>query len=299
MPVQETPVDLGSNPSRLISKAKMEKDKSEILTKDVYSRQVKREWKRLVKDSFHNLEFQTTLYFLKKYLQKKGSILDAGGGPGRYAIELAKSGYNVTLLDLVKNNTDFAKKKIKLAKVQNNIKGVFNGSVTDLSVFPDECFDSVICLGGPLSHISEEGKRIKGVSELVRVSKKNSFIFISVMSKIGTLSQAPTKWSKEIKVKQYFQRFISLGEDYKWHGKYYCHFFTLEEMKSLLSKFKNVEILEAVGLEGLGSASPEGINKLSQDRKAWKNWINAHYMLCTHPSVVDMSLHMLLICRKT
>jgi len=149
----------------------MEKDKSEILTKDVYSRQVKREWKRLVKDSFHNLEFQTTLYFLKKYLQKKGSILDAGGGPGRYAIELAKSGYNVTLLDLVKNNTDFAKKKIKLAKVQNNIKGVFNGSVTDLSVFPDECFDSVICLGGPLSHISEEGKRIKvlvNLSEFLR-----------------------------------------------------------------------------------------------------------------------------------
>jgi 2-polyprenyl-3-methyl-5-hydroxy-6-metoxy-1,4-benzoquinol methylase len=41
------------------------------------------------------------MHFLEKHLPKKGLILDAGGGPGRYTIELARSGYDVVLLDLV------------------------------------------------------------------------------------------------------------------------------------------------------------------------------------------------------
>jgi len=59
------------------------------------------EWKRLVRDPFHRLEFDTTMLFLKKYLPKKGLVLDAGGGPGRYTIELAKLGYDVVLFDFV------------------------------------------------------------------------------------------------------------------------------------------------------------------------------------------------------
>ncbi|MCK4722519.1 MAG: class I SAM-dependent methyltransferase, partial [Dehalococcoidia bacterium] len=58
------------------------------------------EWRRLVKDSYHQLELNTTLHFLEKYLPSEGLILDAGGGPGRYTIELAKRGYDVVLLDL-------------------------------------------------------------------------------------------------------------------------------------------------------------------------------------------------------
>jgi hypothetical protein len=56
--------------------------KAELLTKKVYSKQVLREWKRLTQDSFHRLEFETSMKFLEKHLPKKGLILDAGGGPG-------------------------------------------------------------------------------------------------------------------------------------------------------------------------------------------------------------------------
>ena len=33
-----------------------------------------------------------TMYFPEKHLPEKGLLLDAGGGPGRYTIELAKKG---------------------------------------------------------------------------------------------------------------------------------------------------------------------------------------------------------------
>jgi len=122
--------------------------KEEILTKKVYSKNPKREWKRLDQDPFHRLEFDTTMYYLKKYLPKGGLILDAGGGPGRYTIELAKMGYDVVLLDFTPANLELAKKKIKQAGVQSNVKDIIEGSITNLSRFKDNSFDAVLCLGG-------------------------------------------------------------------------------------------------------------------------------------------------------
>jgi 2-polyprenyl-3-methyl-5-hydroxy-6-metoxy-1,4-benzoquinol methylase len=61
---------------------------------------VRQEWRRLDADAYQRLEFETTLLFLEEHLPQKGLILDAGGGPGRYTIQLARRGYEVVLLDL-------------------------------------------------------------------------------------------------------------------------------------------------------------------------------------------------------
>ncbi|MFQ5884861.1 MAG: class I SAM-dependent methyltransferase, partial [Thermoplasmata archaeon] len=63
--------------------------------KEYYDRIGEKEWIRLVKDPYHQLEFEITMHFLREHLPKSGKILDAGGGPGRYAIELARMGYQV------------------------------------------------------------------------------------------------------------------------------------------------------------------------------------------------------------
>ena len=54
------------------------------LVKSYYADYGIKEWKRLARDPYHQLEIDTTMHFLNKYLPKKGLILDAGGGPGRY-----------------------------------------------------------------------------------------------------------------------------------------------------------------------------------------------------------------------
>ncbi|MCX6774512.1 MAG: methyltransferase domain-containing protein [DPANN group archaeon] len=99
---------------------------------ECYSGIVKKEWNRLVQDPFHTMELNTTLRYLKKYFPKKGLILDAGGGPGRYTIELAKQGYDVVLLDLTPGNLKFAEKQIKKAKVQKHVKDIICGSITSM-----------------------------------------------------------------------------------------------------------------------------------------------------------------------
>ena len=104
------------------------------------------EWQRLVKDAYHRLEFIVTMHYLGKYLPKSGLILDAGGGPGRYTIELAKRGYDVISLDLSPRCLELAERKIKEAGVEDRVKKIVEGNVVDLSMFDDDTFDAVLCL---------------------------------------------------------------------------------------------------------------------------------------------------------
>jgi hypothetical protein len=77
-----------------------------------------------------------------------------------------------------------------------------------------------------------------------------------------------------------------------------CHFYLPEELKQAF-RATRVRVLELVGLEGLGSHHPREINKLSRNPKRWRTWMEMHYRTCTHPSVVGLSEHMLIVCRKS
>ena len=108
---------------------------SETVVKNYYTGYVRKEWRRLVKDAYHRLEFETTLHFLKKHFPRKGLILDAGGGPGRYTVTLASQGYDLIMLDMTPANVAFAKRQIKRSGVEQHVKDVVEGSIVDLARF--------------------------------------------------------------------------------------------------------------------------------------------------------------------
>jgi hypothetical protein len=51
-------------------------------------------------------------------------------------------------------------------------------------------------------------------------------------------------------------------------------------------------------LEGISSHHNRQLNHLAKDEKRYKIWLDALLQTCTHPSVVGMSEHMLIVCRK-
>jgi ubiquinone/menaquinone biosynthesis C-methylase UbiE len=266
--------------------------------KECYDNEGLNEWRRLIKDPFHLLEYETTFHFLKKYLPKKGLILDAGGGPGRYSIQLAKMGYDMVLFDISPKLLLIAQKKIAKAGVKRKIKQVVEGSITDLSLFQDNTFDAVLCLGGPVSHVSGEQKRREAVSELVRVARKNAPVFVSVIGRLAVLSSFPRYWVDEMKSAKRFEKIWQEGEDYSWRGSHYCHFFMPEEFEELM-RVSGLKIMARVGLEGLGANLQKEINHLASHHPiAWENWLKAHYALCTRPNVFAISGHMLMVGKK-
>lgn len=79
---------------------KKKKNNDTEIVKENYNKNAQLEWERL--EGFH-FEFEIAKHYLKKYLRGK-TVLDIGGGPGRYSVWLAKQGYDVTLVDLSENN---------------------------------------------------------------------------------------------------------------------------------------------------------------------------------------------------
>jgi len=89
---------------------------SEKKVKKYYAEKALLEWRRLAKDPYHRLEFETTMHFLRKYLPRKGLLLDAGGGPGRYTIELVRLGYDVTLVDVTPEMLELAERRMHVRR---------------------------------------------------------------------------------------------------------------------------------------------------------------------------------------
>jgi len=269
----------------------------EEMVKQWFTKTARYEWKRLQQDPYHQIEFIVSTYFLEKYLPKHGLVLDAGGGPGRYTIELAKRGYEVVLLDLVQEMLKLAKRKIKRAGVLRKVKQFAHGSVEDLSMFTDETFDAVLCLGAPLCHLLDTKQREKAAMELVRVAKRDAPIFVSVISRIGILKTILVEFPHEM---QYAKHHWEVG-DYvpglQGEGFTAAHWFLPEELHELFEK-QDVEILEMAGLEGLSSHHRKETNRLYKDQERWKIWVEILLKTCTHPSVVGCSEHFLLVCRK-
>ncbi len=160
-----------------------------------YDADPEREWHRLETGAQARLEYLITRYALVQHLPPVSSaqhLLDAGGGPGRYTIHLAALGYQVTLFDLSPAILALARQRIAKAgpQVQQHVAAVHEGSITDLSRFPDAHFTAVLCLGGVLSHLTDAGARQQAVVELRRVARPAAPIFISVMNRFGAYRSA-------------------------------------------------------------------------------------------------------------
>jgi ubiquinone/menaquinone biosynthesis C-methylase UbiE len=270
---------------------------SSKLIREYYVRDSMREWKRLVRDPFHRLEFDTTMLLLKKYLPEKALILDAGGGPGRYTMELAKLGYDVILLDITPELLQIAKRKIKKEKVQDKVKEIVKASIEDLSMYDSNTFDSVLCLGGALCHLLSKRRRQRAVSELVRVAKDKAPIFVSVIGRLAVcINSVVYLWPEMLKAPDVFRKYTTSGDYLGGWGFAPAHFYSAEELKK---EFENkTTILETAGLEGIFSAHEERYNQVYRQKKYNEILWQTHLKTCTDPSVVGTSQHFMIICRK-
>ena len=255
------------------------------------------EWHRLVKSAYNSLEFLVTMHYLRKHLPETGKILDAGGGPGRYTLELCRVGYDAVLLDIDPTYTAFAEEKIKLEpkSVSSRLVASVVGDVRDLSRFNTNAFDAVLCLGGPLTHISDKTERIQATAELVRVAKPGAIVCISVMGYLAMLRTVLSRASEELIIPQYWELITegkgnNLVQDRLWH------FFRASELQQLAESC-GLTTLEMVGCEGLSTGLFEATNTVAEDPIKWERWIELILETATEPAIVDMASHILYIGR--
>jgi S-adenosylmethionine-dependent methyltransferase len=275
---------------------------SEVV-REYYDKNAEREWRRLVQDAYHQLEFIVTMHFLDEYLPERGLILDAGGGPGRYTIELAKRGYDLVLFDLSAECLKEAEKRIRNARVKNRVKDVVQGSITDMSQFADEEFDAVICLGA-LSHLVEKKDRDSAARELIRVTEKNAPIFVSVINLYGVFRTVLQEYQYELLTTSHGEMFSHGVHRAEWHkdepdyrGFPDAYFFHPAELRQLFEDL-GIRTLAMATCEGLSSDLKEETNNVYEDGKKWKFWLKLILKTCTDPAILGLGEHFLYVGRK-
>jgi ubiquinone/menaquinone biosynthesis C-methylase UbiE len=109
------------------------------------------------------------------------TILDAGGGAGRFSIPLCVAGHKVTHIDLSMEMMQIA--KANLAACGSESVDFIQGSITDLSCYSDRYFDLVICIDSPISFCYKDYG--KALDELTRVSAEK--VVFSVMNRTSMI----------------------------------------------------------------------------------------------------------------
>lgn len=108
--------------------------------------------------------------YLKNIAPKKGKILDAGGGTGRWAIQLAKRGCKVFLVDISEKMLSLAQKNIQKNKLEKKIH-LYKGDLRKLP-FPSNFFDFVLCEGDVIGITPQPNKVLKELSRVLKRKRK-------------------------------------------------------------------------------------------------------------------------------
>ncbi len=141
------------------------------------------EWRRL-KSAPGKLEFLRTMRIVESSIEKGASVLDLGGGPGRYTIALARAGFRPSLADLSPGLIKRARKRIQRAGCANEVEAIEVVDGRSLACFPDDTFDAVLALG-PYYHLVTDTDRLHLASEIRRASKPGAWIAVAFLPRLA------------------------------------------------------------------------------------------------------------------
>lgn len=167
------------------------------------------------------------LEFIRKYLKKKGRILDFGCGNGRFLDFLEKENSSLEY-----QGVDSSQGLIEIAQKKHRGKKFLVLKENEKLPFEDESFDLIVAVA-VFHHLSPKMAE-ETLQELKRILKKDGKIILTVWH----LWKAKYLWAglKSFSwQKNFFSAEISFGKKEE-NNKRWCCFWTLAKLKSVLQK---------------------------------------------------------------
>jgi ubiquinone/menaquinone biosynthesis C-methylase UbiE len=123
---------------------------------------------------------------LRRFVGAGDRVLEVGAGPGRFTIELAQLGAEITVSDLSPRQLELNREHVEAEDLEERVVERVQADVLDLTRWEGESFDAAVCFGGPLSYVVDRAG--DGIAELVRVTRPGGHVLVSVMSLVGTVT---------------------------------------------------------------------------------------------------------------
>jgi SAM-dependent methyltransferase len=255
------------------------------------------EWGRLDAPE-GRLELHRTLALLERVLPDEGPVLDLGGGPGRYAIELARRGVRVALADLSPEQLAIARERIAEAGVGEHIESVREVDARDLSVYANASFAAVLALG-PFYHLVDARDRVLAASEIARVLRPGGLVVAAFVPRLSGLagllvraawdpSQVDPAALREVFERGVFHNAAPRGFQEGWYP----------EPAELVELFEGVgfRTAELRSLRGLAAGNEKAwLQVAEQSPETHAAFEEIHDELATAPEVVATGSHALYV----
>ena len=147
-------------------------------------------------DRYRQITYRVTVHYLSKHVEPPPAhFLDVGCGTGRYALDLARCGYEVSLVDPSPSQLIEASDRIARAGLSRKVRQTLRADPTDLHHLPDAMYDAVLLLDA-LRRMPFEDDRTMAVAEAYRVLKPGGVIAAAFAGRYApiraVLNTAPT-----------------------------------------------------------------------------------------------------------
>lgn len=242
--------------------------------------------KRLTR-KYGQVEYITSMKYIHDYLEdsKNAKILDVGAGTGRYSVQLANEGYDVTAIELVKHNLGVLKSKGSTVKA-------YQGTALDLSRFSDDTFDMTLVFG-PMYHLYTFEDKVKALQEAKRVTKPYGVILVAYcMNEYSVI----TYGFKENNIRSSIDN-GKLTEDFHVVSKPedLYDYVRIEDINKLNEEVK-LQRIKLVAADGPANYMRTVISAMDDD--TFKLFMDYHFSTCERPDLLGASGHTLDILRK-
>ena len=264
-------------------------DENTKIIRDYYDAGVQGEWDRIA----NRPEFLLTCRMLDRYIKSGDTVLDIGGGPGRYSLYLAQKGCAVTLFDLSAENTKFA--AVQAAEQGVSIQTI-TGDAREADKMTQEQYDHILLMG-PMYHLLEESERTKAVKAALHLLKPGGIIYVSFINMfagmIYYMKHLPD-FNIDNDSENYIKNVID-GKSYSGNAFTKAFFIDQREVLPYMAQFP-LEKLHLIGQEGV-TCPCEG-NIMSQNQNIIDLWLNFSEAVWEREEFLSYSEHLMYVGRK-
>lgn len=236
------------------------------------------------------VEYLTTMKYIKESLERINEplLLEIGAGTGRYSVTLAKEGFDVTAVELIRHNLEILNGKLDGSE---KIK-TYQGNALNLSFLPDNTYDLTLLLG-PMYHLYTKQDKIKALSEAIRVTRPGGRLFVAYCMNEPTIVQYVFGLDHLHEVLD--NNMVTDDWHCKSEPKDLFELVRIEDIEEL-DDFFPVERFKLVATDGATNYMRDRIDTM--DDETFSKWIEYHFSICERQDLIGASHHTLDIIKK-
>jgi SAM-dependent methyltransferase len=246
-----------------------------------------REWERFDATPMDRVGLEVHLRLLRQFVGPGMRVLDAGAGPGRFTLELARVGARVVAGDISPRQLELHAEKT--ADVESSIESRELLDILDLSRFEAGSFDAVVCYGGPVSYVLGEADR--ALAELLRVTRPGGPVLLTVMSLLGA-------------ARAFFGLWPEMIDEFGWQ-RAVADIFETGDLEAELNDGHVCRLYRWSDLEELLARHPcrvlavSAANFLSVNNPQWDDrFLEIELEACRQPGALDGGTHVVAVVER-